>query len=84
VVSECPKEYKNKTMTNKCESNTGALEIIPVFDHKTKKSYKNIYCAKCHNASDTAYWNIKIECKHFLPPTNYTFEELIGSHTKKC
>lgn len=74
MVEHCPATFKDKIIREKCENNSDLraetfYQQIPVISliGKVKVSYKNEYCAKCHqNNLMLTYFDLKIKCN--VPP----------------
>ncbi|EDO38383.1 predicted protein [Nematostella vectensis] len=67
MVSGCRQNPPGDKTAEKCyqdEHDTTLLSGAPVFDHAQNISYKNIYCAKCNNASQLSYWLMNITCEN--------------------
>ncbi|ELU09119.1 hypothetical protein CAPTEDRAFT_216805 [Capitella teleta] len=75
VVVRCPVNWADETVRVNCEdpAPSDLFLNIPVIDHDGVV-YQNKFCALCHEAGDTTFWQVSVECNMTL--TNISSEEL--------
>ncbi|KAL5007319.1 hypothetical protein ScPMuIL_016125 [Solemya velum] len=94
IVNDCPNLPDNDKIRILCENDDdlGIKSKIPVYSSTTRLSYKNIYCAICHEVdiiNDTFEqrnefvffdpWEIQIKCYPFTDFSFFTiFEDVLG------
>ena len=72
VISSCPvrQSYANVTAIEEewIDANcTNGLDVLPfASDYQTGRTYRNIYCALCHNVSTIVPWGHRIVCNSTL------------------
>ena len=96
MIMSCPSLNHNDTGHNhtiltaeKCANaifDDGFL-MVPIYDVKTKKLYRNKYCLECNsreriNTDNLIYWKIRIECSNTNFPVFKTIHEVLES--KMC
>ncbi|XP_065579142.1 uncharacterized protein LOC136039387 isoform X1 [Artemia franciscana] len=54
---------------------------LPVFSLNTKKTYANVYCARCNTDFHLAQWNASVECTANVKNINLSLPELIAGAT---
>ena len=88
MVSRCLRKGLNKEMISSCEDEKqlDLLRRLPVFSISTNETYKNVFCAKCNNITDFAYWRFKADCagKEQDLFVNKTFLDVFGRAKKYC
>ena len=65
MISNCPPGNTDKELEASCSAQVQvglALEAQPVTDEQTKKTFKNLFCAKCNGAQNWIYWQFKANC----------------------
>lgn len=60
VVTKCPKSFQNLRIKNRCE--LPQEDILPFVEGRDGISYRNHYCAECHQAGDIIRWNTRLNC----------------------
>lgn len=61
LVSNCPHQAQNTSLYKKCKDPDKKVESHrPVYDPVTGFSFRNIYCARCHNAGHTEPWEVRV------------------------
>ncbi|ELT99274.1 hypothetical protein CAPTEDRAFT_208644 [Capitella teleta] len=82
LVVKCPVNWANETVRVNCEDSAPSdlLLNIPVTDDNGVV-YQNKFCALCHEAGDTTYWHVGVECDMAL--TNVSSEVLESVLTKQ-
>ncbi|XP_048587120.1 uncharacterized protein LOC116611687 isoform X2 [Nematostella vectensis] len=87
-VSGCPSNYLNNGMIAKCNETASNLDLvsgIPVFDMRTKVSYRNVYCASCNAVRNVSYWQLSITCRNSSGVSvNTTTTELMEYVRRAC
>ncbi|PSN54744.1 hypothetical protein C0J52_04858 [Blattella germanica] len=76
VIGSCPEAFANYNTRSLCENpnlQNDPLLAAPVTSTRTKLTYRNWYCAACHDdlaAESTQIWLAKFDCSchDFLPP----------------
>ncbi|PIK59072.1 hypothetical protein BSL78_04029 [Apostichopus japonicus] len=94
MVSTCPPDVQNRTLVQHCQDtgdviNTpldawqGYADHMPVQDHHTGKTYKNVHCAFCNfvRFEDMRFWQLTLSifCDRNQPPLrcgNFFFEPM--------
>lgn len=63
VVAECPKSWPKNAVRQKCanRSSNNPINNIPVFDHSTRTTFLNAYCAICNKVKNFTYWQIQFK-----------------------
>lgn len=63
MVSSCPRDTEPQT-AEKCERpvNEDQDQATPVSVVSTQVTYRNIFCAQCHNESDVHAWQHRVSC----------------------
>ena len=63
VVAECPRSWQKNAVRQKCVncSSNNPINNIPVFDHSTRTTFLNAYCAICNKAKNFTYWQIQFK-----------------------
>ncbi|KAL5006913.1 hypothetical protein ScPMuIL_015719 [Solemya velum] len=100
IVGDCPNRPRDDSLITLCEENeNGDIKSkIPVYSPRSFITYKNIYCAICHESiqeDDTNRthkilefnpWKIQIKCKPFTDYSFFTSLESVLEHAKsnKC
>ncbi|XP_056017566.1 uncharacterized protein LOC125668152 [Ostrea edulis] len=92
MISKCPISSKNTYLKDRCETLVDYdLFNIPVINVQTKETYKNVYCAVCHNQNDTTsqkfhdfkLWNVSLVCPRLLFPLFMSSMEAILRSAEK-
>lgn len=79
LVSSCPESQKNSTLSKYCE-NPDLVKLsshIPVSDALTGISFRNIFCALCHNFQELVPWKINIFSARIQRVSDYSHEDLV-------
>ncbi|KAJ8021006.1 Cadherin EGF LAG seven-pass G-type receptor 1 [Holothuria leucospilota] len=68
MIATCPSHYPDKYVKNRCQEELPLLpqsleeyiHHVPVFSYKNKRTYKNVYCAKCNDIDyeDMRFWQL--------------------------
>lgn len=79
-VSSCPESpEQNISLSKKC--NDPGIDIIsnrPVYDPVTRFSFKNIYCARCHDVDHTKPWQVQISAQDVLSWDDVSYVDIIS------
>ena len=67
VVKSCPADYPVGDVSSYCEGDPTSedlLQRLPVTEARYGVTFKNIYCAVCHEYStrDVIFWTMEVEC----------------------
>lgn len=67
MIARCPLDWQDNYFRVKCENISDPFDFythVPVSNPASSLTYRNIYCAYCHqvNITDIHYWNITIYC----------------------
>ena len=63
MISRCPKGWSNDSVRENCHevstklNNSAYNSFVPVFNPANNLTYRNQYCALCHNVVDYELWN---------------------------
>ncbi|XP_078373665.1 uncharacterized protein LOC144657232 isoform X1 [Oculina patagonica] len=71
----CPQNWTEGSVRQKCqdEDQNNIFRNLPVFDRDSHVTYKNIFCARCNGAVNTAYWTLKFSCAKWFNTTSFNF-----------
>ena len=64
MISRCPKEWSNDSVRENCHevstklNNSAYNSFVPVFSPANNLTYRNQYCALCHNVVDYELWSL--------------------------
>ena len=64
MISRCPKEWSNDFVRENCHEPSTKLNnrtydlFVPVFSPANRLTYRNQYCALCHNVVDYELWSL--------------------------
>ena len=74
MVGSCPLHNTDKNLESLCTSSKADFfGMLPVSDLENKTAYKNVFCARCNQASNLTYWNFSASCEGYKShdiPTN--------------
>ena len=64
VIDECPPSEVNKTLVSKCTDIDyyHSEDLVWVFDKRHKLTFRNKYCALCHNVVHYIKWKMSVKC----------------------
>ncbi|KAJ8314074.1 hypothetical protein KUTeg_008635 [Tegillarca granosa] len=75
LIGSCPKNYKNKTIVQKCENPVvdDITTLIPVNNQDGYK-YRNMYCNFCNNGTNRRmkFWKIHLKCPVYVSFKHFT------------
>ena len=73
MLATCPPGTDDETI-QQCGANYTAermFRLPPVTSLSTKLTYRNKFCAECHNDTDTLSWSLSIDCYNQTVDLNY-------------
>lgn len=80
MMSSCPPEWGNPQVRSMCETGSDdpsdPISGLPATSHNTSITYRNSYCALCHNDTDLDLWKPRIECPTLSLQHNLTRESI--------
>ncbi|KAL9971182.1 hypothetical protein ACROYT_G023674 [Oculina patagonica] len=64
VWNTCPQNWTDRIVRQQCqdEDQNDLLRNLPVFDEDSEVHYRNVFCAKCNGAVNTAFWKLRFDC----------------------
>ncbi|KAL9971189.1 hypothetical protein ACROYT_G023684 [Oculina patagonica] len=64
VWNTCPQNWTDRIVRQQCqdEDQNDLLRNLPVFDEDSEEHYRNVFCAKCNGAVNTAFWKLRFDC----------------------
>ena len=82
----CPQNWTERSVRQKCqhEDENDLLRNLPVFDMDSHVTYKNIFCARCNGAVNTAYWSLAFDCPAWFNTTAFNFSSGIDFLRNSC
>lgn len=62
MINTCPSAWNTTSVQEKCTTpnNEDVLLAIPVTSTETNITYRNMFCATCHNEKKLHFWNVTI------------------------
>ena len=86
VWNTCPQNWTERSVRQKCqhEDQNDFLRNLPVFDKDSHVTYKNIFCARCNGAVNTAYWKLQFDCHVWFNVTTFNFTSDLGLLHNNC
>ena len=82
----CPRNWSDMSVRQKCqeEDKSDLLDNLPVFDKDGHVTYRNIFCARCNGAVDTAYWRLRFDCFKWFNTTAFNFRDSMDVLNSQC
>ncbi|KAK7493268.1 hypothetical protein BaRGS_00015394 [Batillaria attramentaria] len=66
AMVRCPQSWGEGGIREACETGQGRYTVDePVSDLSTGITYRNAFCAKCHNVTVYTPWQLQVYCEHF-------------------
>ena len=82
VINECPSTEENTTLIDRCfaREKTEIRDYIWVSDLEAGLTYKNEFCAACHNVTEYVFWQLNPECKAEYFSSDTSLDEFLMSN----
>lgn len=80
MIKKCPTTWSGKIIRHKCEEPTILLdnrtydELVPVYSRVNNLTYRNQYCAICHNMMSYEFWELAF-WEQAIPPSRFNEED---------
>lgn len=82
MIDRCPKHWIDSVVREKCQMPPSELNnesydaFAPVFGRVTQLTYRNQYCALCHNVTQYEFWTLIFD-ENAIPPADFDKKELM-------
>ena len=82
MVKQCPVHWSDNVVRNKCEMPPAYLDnrtfdaFVPVYSGANNLTYRNLYCATCHNVTSYEFWELEF-WEQSTPPSHFNKENLM-------
>ena len=82
----CPRNWRDMSVRQKCqeEDKNDLLDNLPVFDKDSHVTYRNVFCARCNGAVDTAYWRLMFDCGKWFNTKGFNFRDSMDVLNAHC
>nr|KAG5704145.1 hypothetical protein BaRGS_009675 [Batillaria attramentaria] len=66
AMARCPQSWGEGDIREACETGQGKYTVDePVTDLSTNVTFRNAFCAQCHNVTSFTPWELTVTCFHF-------------------
>nr|KAG5704140.1 hypothetical protein BaRGS_009670 [Batillaria attramentaria] len=66
AMVRCPQSWGDGDVREACETGQGKYTMEePVTDLSTNVTFRNAFCAQCHDVKSYTAWELEVTCKHF-------------------
>ena len=82
MVKQCPIQWPYDVVRHKCEVPPVSLDnrtfdaLVPVYSRANNLTYRNLYCAICHNVTSYEFWELEF-WEQSTPPSHFNKENLV-------
>ena len=82
----CPRNWSDMSVRQKCQDKdkSDLLHNLPVFDYDSHMTYRNIFCARCNGAVNTAYWRLQFDCFKWFNTKAFNFRDSMDVFNSQC
>ena len=83
MVKRCPRQWFDNDIRRKCEAPPTALNsqtydaLVPVYSGINSLTYRNQYCAMCHNITSYEFWDMTF-WERVTPPSHFNKKNLMA------
>lgn len=83
MVERCPTHYPEDLVRQNCETPATVLDsrafdsLVPVYSGINSLTYRNQYCAMCHNVTSYEFWELAF-WEQAVPPSHFNSEDLFS------
>ncbi len=83
MVKQCPMLWSDDVIRRKCEAPSVSLDnrtydtFVPVYSGLNNLTYRNQYCATCHNMTSYEFWELAF-WEPAIPPSHFNKENLMA------
>ncbi|CAB4024725.1 adhesion G -coupled receptor E4P, partial, partial [Paramuricea clavata] len=82
MIKQCPMQWSDDVIRRKCEAPSMFLDnraygtLVPVYSGISNLTYRNQYCAICHNVTSYEFWELTFR-EEATPPSHFNKETLM-------
>ncbi|XP_028395075.1 uncharacterized protein LOC114519189 [Dendronephthya gigantea] len=83
MIKKCPLHWTDDVIRHKCDSPSKFLDnrtydtLVPVYSGVNNMTYRNQYCAICHNVTSYEFWELSFS-ELAIPPSHFNKEQFIN------
>ena len=83
MIKRCPTHWHDHLVRQKCEVPAMVLDnraydsLVPVYSGMNNLTYRNQYCAMCHNVTSYEFWELSF-WEQAVPPSHFNSEDLLS------
>ena len=83
MIKRCPTHWDDHLVRQKCEVPAMVLDnraydsLVPVYSGMNNLTYRNQYCAMCHNVTSYEFWELSF-WEQAVPPSHFNSEDLLS------